>query len=235
MNAPGKPQVTLPNGETLVRHDHTVGHGELAIIHNGTYSHLTTMNDPAVIAYSPSWLHIRDLSPGDLDGFRTVILADRMHPDLLKAHADEFKAVARRGDTLVVLGINDVQTWLESISHRDAPTNFWWWSTGEDPGIRPVSPGHEAWHFLSPKSVIWHQHGSFTVDHQVTSLLDLEELNRDGTWSNYGSILFEDTTSTPGRIIVTSLDPFFHHGSNFMPGATRFLYALLRWTDATRR
>ncbi|MGP6174011.1 hypothetical protein [Corynebacterium sp. A21] len=230
-----KPTVTLPDGSTLVRNDFTADHGDLAIVHNGTSSHLTTMKDPSVIAYSPSWLHIRNLQPGDLDGFKTVILADRMHPELLQEHAAEFRAVAEEGNTLVVLGINEVQNWLAGISHRDAPTNFWWWSTGEDPGIRPTAAGHEAWQYLSPKSVIWHQHGSFTVEHEVTSLLELEEPNEDGTWSNYGSLLFEDTTSTAGRIIVTSLDPIFHHGSNFMPGATRFLYGLLRWTDATRR
>lgn len=230
-----KPTVSLPDGTPLIRNDHTTELGDLAIIHNGTYSHLTTMNDPAVIAYSPTWLHIRNLQPGDLDGYRTVILADRMHPELLRTHAASFTAVAERGGTLVVLGINAVETWLDGINHRDAPTNFWWWSTGEDPGIRPVSPGHEAWKFLSPKSVIWHQHGSFQVDHPVTPLLELEEPNSDGTWSNYGSILFEDTESTAGRIIVTSLDPIFHHGSNFMPGATRFLYALLRWVDATKK
>ncbi len=48
-----KPTVTLPDGKTLVRHDHTTELGDLAIIHNGTYSRLTTMHDPAVIAYSP--------------------------------------------------------------------------------------------------------------------------------------------------------------------------------------
>lgn len=233
MNRP-KSTVTLPNGTALVREDHTLDRGMLAIVHNGTYSHLTTMKDPAVIAYSPIWLHIRDLNPGDLAGFRTVILADRMHPELLQAHAAEFREVSERGDTLVVLGINEVHTWLPGLSYRDAPTNFWWWSTGEDPGIRPTASDHEAWHYLSPKSVIWHQHGSFVTEHEVTSLLELEEPDGHGGWTNFGSILFEDTTSTAGRIIVTTLDPIFHHGSNFMPGATRFLYAILRWTDATR-
>lgn len=231
---PNRPTVTLPDGSTLTRADHTTDLGDLAIVHNGTYSHLTIMKDPAVIAYSPTWLHIRDLAPGDLNGFRTVILADRMHPELLQAHAPEFFQVAERGGTLVVMGINEAHTWLPGLTYRDAPTNFWWWSTGEDPGIRPTSLEHEAWRFLSPKSVIWHQHGSFKIDHEVTSLLELEELNDQGEWQNYGSILFEDTTSTAGRIIVTTLDPFFHHGSNFMPGATRFLYGVLRWTDSTR-
>lgn len=31
----------------------------------------------------------------------------------------------------------------------------------EDPGIRPVSPGHDAWAYLSLKFVIWHQRGSY--------------------------------------------------------------------------
>lgn len=36
-------------------------------------------------------------------------------------------------------------------------------------------------------------------------------------------------------MIVTTLDPFYHTGSYFMPAAQRFLAGLLDWTDATFR
>ena len=44
-----------------------------------------------------------------------------------------------------------------------------------------------------------------------------------------GSILYEDCVSTPGRMLVTSLDPCYHHGSYFMPATTRFLRGFLPW------
>lgn len=35
----------------------------------------------------------------------------------------------------------------------------------------------------------------------------------------------------PGRLIVPTLDPTYHHHNNFMPGSTRSLYPLLTgWT-----
>ncbi|WP_395021680.1 hypothetical protein [Dongia sp.] len=42
-------------------------------------------------------------------------------------------------------------------------------------------------------------------------------------------ILYIDQVSTAGRIVLTSLDPFYHHGSYFMPAATRFLDGFLPW------
>ena len=31
------------------------------------------------------------------------------------------------------------------------------------------------------------------------------------------------------RLIVSTLDPFYHHGSNFMPATTKFLDGFLPW------
>ncbi|RDI32521.1 Regulator of Chromosome Condensation (RCC1) repeat protein [Rhodococcus sp. AG1013] len=64
-------------------------------------------------------------------------------------------------------------------------------------------------------------------------LLVSEEPDENGDLHDAGMMLFEDTVTTPGRIIATTLDPTYHHGNNFMPGSTRFLYALLRWLDNT--
>ena len=40
-------------------------------------------------------------------------------------------------------------------------------------------------------------------------------------------LLYVDAVSTAGRMIVTSLDPCYHHGSHFMPATTRFLAGFL--------
>jgi hypothetical protein len=44
--------------------------------------------------------------------------------------------------------------------------------------------------------------------------------------------LFVDETNHRGRLLVTTMDPVYHHGSGFMPGATQLLYSALHW--ATR-
>ena len=54
----------------------------------------------------------------------------------------------------------------------------------------------------------------------ATSLIDVA-----GT----GSVLYDDCATTPGRMIVTALDPMYHHGSHFMPATTRFLDGFLPW------
>lgn len=227
------PRTILPDGTVLKRTDIAPhGQGRLAIVHNGCYFHLATMRDPAVLAHQPTWFYLPELRPGDLDGFETVILADRMHPGLVRSHANLFLEVARSGNTLVVLGINEVETWLPGLTHLERPTNFWWWSVGEDPGIRLDSSTHEAWRYLTSKATIWHHHGAYVSEAaDAQTLVRLDEQDAEGRWQEVGAIVMEDSTSTPGRIIVTSLDPFFHHGSNFMPGSTRFLYGLLRWVN----
>jgi len=35
--------------------------------------------------------------------------------------------------------------------------------------------------------------------------------------------------TTGGQMILTTLDPFYHHGSHFMPATTRFLDGFLPW------
>ena len=44
-----------------------------------------------------------------------------------------------------------------------------------------------------------------------------------------GALLYDDCVSTPGRLLVSTLDPFYHHGSRFMPATTRFLDGFLPW------
>ncbi|CKH73526.1 hypothetical protein [Mycolicibacterium smegmatis] len=205
----------------------------LAIVHSGSYAHLYAMKDPAVLAYQPDFVYLPDLDDGALDGYDTVIVGDRMHPDLLARHAPRFHAVSERGGTLVVLGENQVHTWLPGIEWEHRPTNFWWWVSGEDPLIRTRSHEHEAWRYLTTKAVIWHHHGLLRPAADVVPLLVSEEPDADGRPHDAGMLLYEDTVSTAGRLIVTTLDPMHHHGSRFMSGATRFLYALLRWTDQT--
>ncbi|QFR96170.1 hypothetical protein GBW32_27915 [Streptomyces tsukubensis] len=55
---------------------------------------------------------------------------------------------------------------------------------------------------------------------------------REGNPERQQVLLYENRVSTAGRLIVTTMDPVYHHGSRFMPGATELLYGPLRWTGA---
>lgn len=224
----------LPPAEPFRRTDRAArSRRRLALVHGGSHFHLQTLADPAVITHQTEFVYLGDLAAGDLAEYDTVIIADRLHPELVRRNAPEFLAVAERGGTLVVLGENAAHTWLPGVSWTPRPTNFWWWMEGEDPLIRTRTPEHDAWEYLSSKAVIWHHHGLLHTDADVVPLVVSEEPDQDGRLHDAGLLLYEDTASTPGRIIATTLDPTFHHGNNFMPGSTRFLYALLRWLDHT--
>lgn len=159
-----------------------------------------------------------------LDDLETLVVADRLHPGLLRHHSAVLWAFVDQGRTLVVLGEVEAHTWLPGTRWETRPTNFWWWLEGADPGVRPCNPNHPLWQFMTMRDVTWHYHGFFYPPPGSTPLVALEE---DG--QEVGLLLYEDCVSTGGRLIVTTLDPIYHHGSNFMPAATRFLDNLLRW------
>ncbi|MBA0052522.1 hypothetical protein E0L36_17015 [Streptomyces sp. AJS327] len=202
----------------------------LGLLHGGSFHQLATLDDPAVRVHRPRALYLPETGPADLDGLDGLVVSDRLHPRLLRERADDLLTVAARGGTLVVLGENEITPWLPGLAeHRPAETNFWWWRTGEDPGIRVRSPRHEAWAHLSERAVVWHYHGLLRPPEGASTLVTAGPPG-DGP----SAILYEDRVSTPGRLIVSTMDPVYHHGSAFMPGATQLLYGLLRWITASR-
>lgn len=202
----------------------------IGLAHTGTGSQLRTLADPALRPYRLRDLYLPDTAEDDFQDLDVLLVADRSHPRLLARHAEAVLEVARRGGTLVVLGENSAHQWLPGVRWQARPTNFWWWRTGEDHGMRLRSPEHPVWNYLSQRAVIWHHHGVFQAPEGTVPLVALEE---DGVEA--GVTTYLDEVSTPGAILVTSMDPCFHHGAGFMPGATQLIYCLLRWAEARFR
>ncbi|MEK8142149.1 hypothetical protein NKH18_05020 [Streptomyces sp. M10(2022)] len=68
--------------------------------------------------------------------------------------------MAHNGGTVVVLGENEITGWLPGLRGLlPAETNFWWWRTGDDNGVRLNHSDHPAWDFLTERAVRWHYHG----------------------------------------------------------------------------
>lgn len=198
---------------------------DIVFLHGGSHAQLATLADPALAPYRLRPVHIRTGDPGDLHDADVVVVADRLRPDLLLPWADSILTRLHGGATILVFGENSSGRWLPGVREQSRPTVFWWWRTGEDHRLRTCAPGHPAWRYFSHRSVIWHYHGVLEPPAGAIGLVDLytETGDRDG------SILYLDETTTPGRLLVTTMDPVYHHGSGFMPGATQLLYSALRW------
>lgn len=157
----------------------------------------------------------------DLAAFDTVIVLCRTPAWRMEPHAARLRTYLDQGGTVVAMGECHSERWLPDISFEPCATNFWWWlEPGGDLGVRIAAPAHPLFERLEQRDVTWHLHGSFDAPAGATVL---------ATAPGDKPILYVDEVTTKGRMVVTSLDPFFHHGHHFMPATTRFLDGFLPW------
>lgn len=203
----------------------------MAMLHCGSHAQLATLADPALEPYGIRPVHARTAPADALDDADVVVVADRIRTDLLTPWARAIRARAEAGATVVILGENSVDTWWPGVREQVRPTIFWWWRTGEDSRIRRTATDHPAAAWFADKALAWHYHGVLDPPEGAASLVDLHTPEGEVD----GSLLYIDEASTPGRVLVTTMDPVYHHGSGFMPGATQLLYSALRWASEGHR
>ncbi|MGO4668572.1 hypothetical protein [Bosea sp. 2RAB26] len=208
----------------------------LAVLDGGTYYHQEAIYGQRLGGRFDRTIYAPELAAADLAGCDALMVADRIHPGVLRGKRPILLDYLAGGGTLIVLGENSAQQWAPGVSWEFRPTNFWWWlEQGADPGHRIVAPDHELFRHVGMKELVWHYHGLLTPPPGATSLVDITP---DGDpQGKGGSILYDHrhVGGGAGRMIVTTLDPFYHHGSFFMPAASRFLGKLLDWTDEAFR
>jgi len=193
----------------------------IAALDAGTYYHHRTFRTPELMPHIDRTIYIRDLDPAALEGCDALIVSCRSNPDLLTQHRELWRRFLAAGKTLVAMGETHSERWLDGVRWTPSEVNFWWWKEPDaDSGLRLAAPEHPLFRYLTLADATWHQHGSFAPPPGALSLIDK---------AGAGSVLYEDRCSTPGRLIVTSLDPMYHHGSYFMPASSRFLRGFLPW------
>lgn len=196
----------------------------MAFIDGGTYYHHATRNDPEFALCFDACIYAPELDSTDLSPFDCVYVASRQDPEYLLRARPRFEAFLAAGKTLVVMGDNQAQDWVPGVCWESTPVNFWWWLTpGADSGLRLGAPEHPLVKAVGLDAFTWHRHGQLQAPAGATSLVNTVE---------GGSVFYDDRVSTPGRILVTTLDPCYHHGSRFMPSTTRFLRGFLPWLAA---
>ncbi len=196
----------------------------LLAIHAGSAFHIESLQGPRYAGYFDQLIRPEALGSLDLGGFDAVLVPCRTPADRLIPHAARLRAYLDAGGTVVAMGESDSELWLPAIRFTPQPTNWWWWlEPGADLGVRVAAPTHPLFGYIDQSAATWHLHGYFDPPPGAEVLL---------TAGQGQAILYSDTVSTGGRMIVTSLDPFYHHGSHFMPATTRFLDGFLPWLRA---
>lgn len=194
-------------------------------IHPGAYYHIESLETERYGAYFDKLVRPEDIGTIDLTTFDVVLVPCRTPADRMVPHKDQLLAYLDQGGTIIATGESHSHLWLPGVTFTPQDTNFWWWLTpGADLGVRVTSPEHSLFQKIGEKDVTWHLHGWFNAP-EGAQILAVNE--------NGDPILYIDEVTTNGRMIITSLDPFYHHGSHFMPATTRFLDGFLPWMRET--
>lgn len=197
-------------------------------IDGGTYFHKEALQGARYRGCFERLVDLRGLPDADLRDCDVLVVPCRSHPGKLRAASGRIGEFLQAGGTVVAMGETQPHTWLPGVQWQWQPTNFWWWKEkGADPGYVVPDPGHPLFSFITLADATWHYHGVLAPQAGARSLIELE--------GGGGSLLYEDLVSSPGRIVATTLDPFFHHGSHFMPTTTHFLDGFLQWLASLER
>jgi hypothetical protein len=193
----------------------------IVAVNAGAAYHLESLEGPRYRGFFDRVVRPEALGDIDLAEYDALLVPCRTAAHRIVPHADRLLAYLERGGTIVAMGECHSERWLPDISFAPVETNFWWWlEPGGDLGVKIASPQHPLFKRLGPRDIAWHLHGYFTTPPGTEVLI----ADREGR-----AMLYVDEVTTRGRMILTSLDPFFHHGHHFMPATTRFLDGFLAW------
>jgi len=196
----------------------------IAFVDGGTYYHHATFNDPQLKGYFDANIYAPELAQSDLSDFDCLYVASRQNPVDLIAAQETIAQFLQGGGLVVALGESRAEQWLDGVEWTPGVTNFWWWLTpGADSGLRLGDAEHGLFRHLRLTDATWHRHGTLTPPEDAHSLIDAVE---------GGSVLYDRTPASGGRVLVSTLDPCYHHGSYFMPATTAFLHRFLPWLKA---
>jgi hypothetical protein len=192
----------------------------LGVVYGGSSYHHRTLNHPKYRGFFSRSIYLPDLEHADLRGLDGLLIPERLHPGRLLSARPRLEDLLTSGKTIVALG-EQPKPLLPGVDWEYRPTNFWWWrEPGGSSGLILARPEHGLFRRLTLSDATWLYHGVFRPPPGSETLISTEEGE---------SVLYIDRGSTPGTLVVTSLDPIYHFGSYFMPATERFLDRFLPW------
>jgi len=201
-----------------------------AAIYNGTAAHHRTLHDERFAAHLAGHVYLPELATADLSEYDGIVVPDRLHRRLLNDGRHRLLEILDRGGTVILFGeqsavADEPVGWLPGLRWEHRPTDFWWWlQPGADSGLRASQPDHSLWRYLTLTDATWHQHGVYHPPPGTDVLVR--------TVDGAAVLYIDDKVSSPGTLVVASLDPMYHFGSYFMPATERFLCGFFPWMTA---
>ncbi|MEM6532295.1 MAG: hypothetical protein AAF654_06705 [Myxococcota bacterium] len=193
----------------------------ICAIDGGLAYHTRTLREPPFNQYFDRLIDLRTLGDVDLSRENVLLIPCRTNGQRLQPHRRELARFVDRGGLLVVFGETHPQLFLDGVEFTREPTNYWWWlDPAADLGVRVNGPEHPLVSSLSIDDISWHVHGTLRLQGASHSLIEWRHPERGGS-------VMETQTRGEGELVITTLDPIYHHGSGFMPATTRFLSQFL--------
>ncbi|MPZ66086.1 MAG: hypothetical protein GEU83_11420 [Pseudonocardiaceae bacterium] len=201
--------------------------GGLAAVYGGSAPHHRWLTTPKYARYlTGGTVYLPELDGADLTGLDGLVIPERMHRGLLEAGARRVLELLDAGGTVIAFsGGEPLPEFLPGVCWEHRPTNYWWWlEPGASLGLRTPNPGHPLFDHVELRDCSWHYHAMLTPPDGAEVLVELPTGE---------ALLYVDRISTPGTLIVATLDPLSHFGSHFMPATERFLDGFLPWLAIT--
>jgi hypothetical protein len=199
----------------------------LAAVYGGSAQHHRTLTEPKYAHHLTGGLiYLPELAETDLTGYRGLLIPERLHRGQLDRAADRVLELLNAGGTVIAFsGGEPLPEFLPGVRWQHRPTNFWWWLEPDaDLGVRLGDEDHPLFRRLSLRDCTWHYHGVLEPPEGAHVLVKL---------TTGEALLYVDRVSTPGTVVVSTLDPISHYGGYFMPATGRFLDAFLPWAAET--
>ncbi|WP_127782950.1 hypothetical protein [Rhodococcus sp. X156] len=222
-NQPLRPTPPLDQwGPLPVSPSTATGRG-LAAVYGGSSHHHRALTTPKYAQHlTGGMLYLPELAQTDLTGYDGVIIPERIHQGLLDAAAPRILELLEAGGTVVSFsGGEPLPGFLPGVQWEHRPTNYWWWlEPGADLGMSTPNPHHSFFGRMGVEDCTWHYHGAVQPPPGAEVLLTLP---------NGDVLAYVDQVSTPGTMVIATLDPMSHYGAYFMPATERFLDGFMPW------
>src|SRR3546814_932514 len=174
----------------------------LAALDSGTYYHHRTLYEERYRQFFDRIVYARELGDTPLEEVDILLVSCRTDPSLLVPQRAKIARFLARGGSVVAMGSTGPHLWLPGVVWHDRPTNFWWWKEGGSLGLQCADSGHLLFDSITLQDATWHYHGFFEPPPGAQTLI---------TAAGGGAVLYEDRITTAGCMLVTSLDPMYHH------------------------
>ncbi|MGH4018549.1 MAG: hypothetical protein ACRDT0_04750 [Pseudonocardiaceae bacterium] len=205
----------------------SLAQGGLAAVYGGSAPHHRALRTPKYARHlTGGTVYLPELGDTDLTGLDGLVIPERLHHGLLETGAHRvLDLLQASGTVLTFSGGEPPPSFLPGIRWEHRPTNFWWWlQPGASLGLQTRHPEHPLFRHLALRDCTWHYHGVLSPPHGAEVLVELPTGE---------ALLYVDRVSSPGTLIVATLDPMSHFGSHFMPATERFLDGFLPWVART--